>query len=61
MGSPITCEVTKVHIFCWIAPAIQSIHIFNMFSLTYGASPAVYYYYYYYASMLSNDLNVSTV
>ena len=21
---------------------------FNMFSLTYGASPAVYYYYYYY-------------
>ena len=26
---------------------IQSIHILNMFSLTYGASPAVYYYYYY--------------
>ena len=30
------------------APAIQSIHILNMFSLTYGTSPAVYYYYYYY-------------
>ena len=30
------------------APAIQCIHILNMFSLTYGASPAVYYYYYYY-------------
>ena len=31
-----------------IAPAIQFIHILDMFSLTYGASPAVYYYYYYY-------------
>ena len=30
------------------SPAIQFIHILNMFSLTYGTSPAVYYYYYYY-------------
>ena len=30
---------------------------FNMFSLTYGASPAVYYYYYYYYYYLYNSLS----
>ena len=32
---------------------LQFFHILNMFSLTYGPSPAVYYYYYYYYSVLN--------
>ena len=32
----------------YLMPVIQFLHMINnMFSLTYGASPAVYYYYYY--------------
>ena len=43
-----TFYVIKLFFTFFSAPTIQFIHILNMFSLTYGESPAVYYYYYYY-------------
>ena len=49
------CEFWIVNILLFnhnLAPVIQYIHILNMFSLTYGASPAAYYYYYYYSVFL---------